>query len=405
MKLKLIASVILVSICYLNSYNQVLKLEDALYRTQNQYDKIKAKQQLVDAAAQNTAFQKQQYLPDFTLSAQQSFGTINVQHGPMYAYGGLASAATSMPLAEQNWNAAFGSLYFANINWNVFSFGRIKNQIELGSKKELTAKADLQQEVFQQQIKVSSAYLNLLASQRIKFVQEKNAERAQVFYEMTNARAKSGLIPEVDAQLAKAEWSNAKSLQIKSYDKELEWSKQLAVLMNDDFKIYELDSWYSTSLPNNVLETAEDKISKHPYLQWQQSKINESVQSIEVLKAHKKPNVSAFGVIQGRGSGFEANYAQDNSAYSPSYLKGVGIDRGNYLLGVSFNWNTTNIFSFNTKIKEQQFLTKSLQHTFDAQQKELKTLSHQANTQLKNAYLNFDETKSRLGSQTANRFV
>jgi outer membrane protein TolC len=396
MKLKLIASVILVSLCYLNSYSQVLKLKDALYRTQDQYDKIKAKQQLVDASAQNTAFQKQQYLPDLTLSAQQSFGTINVQHGPMYAYGGLSSAATSMPLAEQNWNAAFGSLYFANINWNVFSFGRIKNQVELGSKKELTAKADLQQEIFQQQIKVSAAYLNLLASQRIKFVQKKNTERAQVFYEMTNARAKSGLIPEVDAQLAKAEWSNAKSLQIKAYDKELEWSKQLAVLINDDFKIYQLDSLYSTSLPNNVLETAEGNIEKHPYLQWQQSKINESEKSIEVLKTHKKPNVSAFGVVQGRGSGFEANYAQDNSAYSPSYLKGVGIDRGNYLLGISLSWNITNIFRFNTKIKEQQFLIRSLQYTFDAQQKELKTLSHQANEQLKNAYLNFDETEIQL---------
>lgn len=396
MKLKLIASVILVSLCYLNSYSQVLKLEDALYRTQNQYDKIKVKQQLVNASAQNTAFQKQQYLPDFTLSAQQSFGTINVQHGPMYAYGGLASAATSMPLAEQNWNAAFGSLYFANINWNVFSFGRIKNQVELGSKKELSAKADLQQEIFQQQIKVSAAYLNLLASQRMKFVQEKNAERAQVFYEMTHARAKSGLIPEVDAQLAKAEWSNAKSMQIKAYDKELEWSKQLAVLMNDDFKTYQLDSLYSTSLPEKLMTTLENNISKHPYLQWQQSQINESEQNINVLKAHKKPNLSAFGVIQGRGSGFESNYAQDNSAYSPSYLKGVGIDRGNYLLGVSLSWNITNVFRFNTKIKEQQFLTQSLQYTFDAQQKELKALSQQADEQLKNAYLNFDETEIQL---------
>ena len=396
MKLKFIAATSLVFLSYFNSYGQILKLEDALYRTQNQYDKIKAKQQLVDASAQNTAFQKQQYLPDFTLSAQQSFGTINVQHGPMYAYGGLGSAATSMPLAEQNWNAAFGSLYFANVNWNLFSFGRIKNQVELGSKKELTAQADLHQEVFQQQIKVSAAYLNLLASQRIKFVQEKNAERAQVFYEMTNARAKSGLIPEVDAQLANAEWSNAKSLQIKAYDKELEWSKQLAVLMNDDFKIYQLDSLYSTSLPDKLLETAENNFSKHPYLQWQQSKINESEQNVEVLKAEKKPNLSAFGVVQGRGSGFEADYAQDNSAYSTNYLKGVGIDRGNYLLGVSLTWNVTNLFRFNTKIKEQQFVTQSLQHSFDAQQKELKTLSHQANEQLKNAYLNFDETKIQL---------
>jgi hypothetical protein len=44
--------------------------------SENLYDKIKAKQQLVDASVQNTILQKQQYLPDVTLSAQQSFGTI-----------------------------------------------------------------------------------------------------------------------------------------------------------------------------------------------------------------------------------------------------------------------------------------------------------------------------------------
>ena len=396
MKLKFIALVSFTFVCSISSYGQVLTLQEALFRTENQYDKIKSKQVLVEAAQQNTAFQKQHYLPDFTVSAQQSFGTINVQHGPMYAYGGLASAATSMPLAEQNWNAAFGSLYFANVNWNLFTFGRNKNQVELGIKKESTAKADLQQEIFQQQIKVGAAYLNLLASQRIKFVQEKNAERAQVFYEMTNARAKSGLIPEVDSQLAKAEWSNAKSLQIKAFDKELEWSKHLAVLMNDDFKVYELDSLYSTSLPNKLEKSTEENLKVHPYLQFQQSKIDESEQHIELLKSNKMPNLSAFGVIQGRGSGFDANYAQDNSAYSTSYFKGVGIDRGNYLLGFSLTWNITNFFKYDTKVKEQKYISHSLQYVFDAQQKELKTLFHQANAQLDNAYDNFEETKVQL---------
>ncbi|TGN24484.1 TolC family protein [Empedobacter tilapiae] len=396
MKLKFIALVSFTFVCSISSYGQVLTLEEALFRSENQYDKIKSKQLLVDAAQQNTAFQKQHYLPDFTVSAQQSFGTINVQHGPMYAYGGLASAATSMPLADQNWNAAFGSLYFANVNWNLFTFGRNKNQVELGIKKESKAKADLQQEIFQQQIRVGAAYLNLLASQRMKFVQEKNAERAQIFYEMTNARAKSGLIPEVDSQLAKAEWSNAKSLQIKAFDKELEWSRHLAVLMNDDFKVYELDSLYSTSLPNKLEKPTEENLKEHPYLQFQQSKIDENEQHIELLKSNKMPNLSAFGVIQGRGSGFDANYAQDNSAYSTSYFKGVGIDRGNYLLGFSLTWNITNFFKYNTKVKEQKYISHSLQYVFDSQQKELKILFHQANAKLDNAYDNFEETKVQL---------
>ena len=396
MKLKFIASISLIWIVSFNASAQILKLEDALQRSVVQYDKIISKQLIVSAAEQNTVFQKQQYFPDVTLAAQQSFGTINAQHGPMYAYSGLASAASSMPLSEQHWNAAFGSLYFANVNWNFFTFGRIKNQVELGSKKEQTAIADLKQDIFQHQIKVSATYLNLLASQRIKFVQEKNLERAKAFFEITDTRARSGLIADVDAQLAKAEVSNAKSLQIKSFDKELEFSKQLAVLLGEPFQIYQLDSLYSTSIPlQNVNKIGGNT---HPLLQLQQSKINESLQSEETLKSGRMPTLSAFGIMQGRGSGFDWNYAQDNSAYSSNYLKGVGIDRSNYLLGLSLNWNITNIFRFNTKVKEQKILTQSLQRDFEFFKKELDAQSQLVHSQLQNAYENFEETKIQLSA-------
>lgn len=381
-----------------SGYAQILKLEDALQRSVEQYDKIKSKQSLVSATELNTKFQQQHYLPDVTLAAQQSYGTVNMLHGPMYGIGGMASASTSMPLAEQNWNAAFGSLYFANVNWNLFTFGRIKNQVELGSRKGQTAQDDLEQEIFQHQIKVSAAYLNLLASQRVKYVQEKNFERAGVFFEMTNTRAKSGLIPEVDAQLAKAEVSNAKSLQIKSYDKELEFSKQLSILLGEHFQTFQLDSLYSTTTPFQSLTNLNDEVNQHPFLQLQQSKIAESKQSEAILRSNKRPTLSAFGVIQGRGSGFESNYTQDNSAHSSSYLKGVGIDRSNYLLGFSLSWNVTNLFRSDTKVKEQQFLTQSLQQSFDLFKKELNAQSQMAYAQLNNAKENFEETKIQLSA-------
>lgn len=397
MKLKFIASVSLVIAYNSISYSQILTLQDALNRTANQYDKIKAKQELVSASALNTLFQKQQHLPDFTIAAQQSYGTINAQHGTMYAYSGLASAATSMPLANQNWNAAFGSLYFANVNWNFFTFGRIQNQIKLAGKTEEKAKADVQQEIFQQQIKTSAAYLNLIASQRVKEVQIRNWERANVFLEMTEAKAKSGLIPEVDTQLAKAEVSNAKSLQLKAFDKELEFSKQLAILINDDFKLYELDELYSTSVPNQLVNTNKN-VSSHPFIQFQQALIDESTQLSTTFRTNKRPTISAFGVIQGRGSGFASNYAQDQSAYSSDYFKGVGINRANYLLGVSLSWNITNIFKTNTKVKEQQFQTKSLQYQLDAQQKELNVLLDQAYLQVNNAFENYQEAKIQVNA-------
>jgi outer membrane protein len=96
---------------------------------------------------------------------------------------------------------------------------------------------------------------------------------------MTDSRAKSGLIPEVDASLAKAEVSNAKSLQIKSYDKVLEYSKSLAVLLADEFQTYQLDSLYSTSVPLNKFSATVNTVNRHPLLQFQESRVNESVQA------------------------------------------------------------------------------------------------------------------------------
>ena len=173
---------------------QILPLPVALDRSVQNYQTIKAKEVLIKASEENIRFQKSQFAPDVTLLAQQSYGTINAQNGPLYSYGGLGAASTSMPLAEQNWNAAFGSLYLANINWNLFSFGRIKNQVDVAKSDHQTATRDLDQELFQHKVKVTAAYLNLLASQRIKFVQEKNLERDSVFMSTTESRANSGLI-------------------------------------------------------------------------------------------------------------------------------------------------------------------------------------------------------------------
>lgn len=395
MNIRFIALTVLCGLSTL-SYAQTLQLPDALQRSIQNYEKIKAKEALVKASQENTNYQKSQYLPDFTVLAQQSYGTINAQNGPMYGYGGLGSAATSMPLAEQNWNAAFGALYLANINWNLFTFGRIKNQVQLARVEEKHATTDLEQEKFQHQVKVGTAYFNLFASQRIKYVQEKNLERAQVFMNTTVSRVESGLIPGVDASLAKAEVSNGQSALIKAYDMELEYSKTLAVLLGEEYQSFTLDSVFTSKTPELTGESSINSLIDHPLLVWQKSKVAGSVQSEKIHRSHTLPSLAAFGVVQGRGSGFESNYVQDNSGYSKSYQKGVGIDRGNYLAGLTLSWNLTNLYRFGAKVKQQKHLTKSLQNEYHLIHEELSSQAQLANAKLKNAVENFEETKIQI---------
>src|SRR5258708_32027317 len=69
---------------------------------------------------------------------------------------------------------------------------------------------DWQQEIFQQQVKVAGAYLNLLAAQRLTTSYRENLDRADTFRNIVVTRAINDLIPGVDSSQANAEVANAR---------------------------------------------------------------------------------------------------------------------------------------------------------------------------------------------------
>jgi hypothetical protein len=69
-----------------------------------------------------------------------------------------------LPLPEQNWNAAFGAIYLANINWEVFTFGGFVDVFMLRMRHWTSPNAILTQEEFQHQIRIAAAYLNVLGT-------------------------------------------------------------------------------------------------------------------------------------------------------------------------------------------------------------------------------------------------
>lgn len=384
--------------CPALSFAQLTSLEDVLLRAEKNYQSIKKKEIYIKASQERLQHQKTYYLPEVTLMAQQSFGTINAQNGPMYSQGGLGVTSTSMPLAEQNWNAAFGSLYLANINWNVYTFGKLtsKENIEVADME--VQKADLHQEIFQHQIKTAAAYFNLLVSQRLESVQRENYKRSEVIYTIANARATSGLIPEVDASLAKAEMSSAQTATINANDHVLEYNKKLADLLVEDFTDYELDHYFSKNSPYLVQETSS--VDHHPSTVFIAQKMNKSRKQEIHLNTLKLPSVSLFGVFQGRGSGFDWNYVQDNTAFSQSYLKGVGIDRMNYIVGLNISWNLTDFYRTSFKANEQKLITKALDFDYQQLQQELSNQQSLSESKYKNALAKVAESKTQMQAAT-----
>lgn len=365
-------------------YSQTLSLKEAVKTGLENYGSIRAKTNYTNASKETLKQSRRDYLPNLNLSTQQDYGTVNGQNGPLYGFGGLGVASSGLPLPEQNWNSAFGALYLVNMNWDFFTFGKAKEKINL-SKIDVQAKEkDLEQEKFQQEIKISAAYLNLLASQRLLISQQKNLERAEVFKKTAAARVKNGLLAGVDSTLATAEVSKAKIALNLARNFVKEQNNKLVDLMGVAPQDFVTDTLFVTQIPKELIKGNAANDSLHPLLQFYKTRIDYSNQQVKLFKRFYYPTMSAFGVLQTRASGFENSYATDQNAFSRNYWDGVNPDRTNYLIGVGITWNLTTPFRSSKQVSAQKFVSQALQEEYNQADRELKS------------QLNFAEDKIRI---------
>ena len=134
---------------------QVLTLKQAVNTAINNYGIIKAKAGYLKASQALARGTSQQYLPDVSLGAENVYGTANGTFGPLYPGKVLGASSGGPFFLEQNWNSAFGALYLANVNWDFFSFGKVKASEKVANARVLQDTQDLEQEKFQHEVRVA----------------------------------------------------------------------------------------------------------------------------------------------------------------------------------------------------------------------------------------------------------
>jgi outer membrane protein TolC len=372
--------------------SQTLTLKEAVNSALNNYGSIKAKGNYLKASEASVKQASSVYLPNLSVAAQQAYGTANGQFGPVIAIGGLNAASSGPPFLSQNWNAAFGGLYLANISWDFFSFGRVRENVKVAQAQVLQDASDLDQEKFQQEVKVSGAYLSLLAAQRIKLSQQKNLQRAEALRGVVLARALNGLNPGVDSSQANAEVSSAKIALTNAVNYEAEQARQLAELMGLPYQEFILDTIFINRIPASLYATSPTNQEQHPILKFYQSRIDVSRQQEKYFDRFKYPVFSFVGVLQSRGAGFDANYSQVNpDAFTHNYWDGVKPTTGNYLLGIGVTWNLTNPIRIHQQVAAQEWTSKGLQNEYELVSQQIQIQLALADQKIKYAVANYHE--------------
>jgi outer membrane protein TolC len=375
---------------------QVLTLKQAVQTALNNYGTIRAKSDYVKAARANVREVKNEYLPDINLAAEQVYGTANSNYGPLAGYK-VSSVSSSGPvLASQNWNSAFGALYWTNVNWDFFQFGRYVEKTKVAQRQLDQNQSDLDQEKFEQSIRVSAAYLNLIAAQKLILSQQSNLDRALSFDVVVTARAKSGLNPGVDSSLSHAEVSNARIALTNAVEAEQENANLLAQLMQvrpPDSNNYSLDSAFVSRVPASLNNPPAQPLNVHPLLKFFQDRVNVSNQEAKYLRTLNYPTFSLFGVFQDRGTGFDYNYGEggNTNTYTPNYFKGVGFQTANYLIGVGVSWDITTPLRVHQQVAAQNFTTEGLREEYGLISQELQAQVILSDTKIRNALENHRE--------------
>jgi outer membrane protein TolC len=371
------------------SGQQTLSLKQALQTAISNYGTIRAKASYAAASKTNIVRAKREYLPNLIASAQTDYGTANGQYGPQYAMGGLASVGP--PLPNQNWNAAFGSLYMTNVNWDFFAFGRSKENIHTAMAFADRDVKDWQQEIFQHEVRVAAAYLNLLAAKRLTTSYRKNLNRADTFRQIVITRALNELIPGVDTTQANAEVSNAKITLTRALDAEQEQANQLAQLLGVPAQDFVVDTFFIAQLPASMQNSVTTAMGQHPLLQWYKSRVTASNQLTKYDKTFSYPVFSLFGALQTRGSGFSSSYIQNPSAYTHNLYDGIQPTRSNYLIGLGVSWNLTQPLRVSQQVKAQHLISKGLQDEYDLINQQLAAQLQLSATKISNALDNYRE--------------
>ena len=374
---------------------QVLTMRQAVQNALNNYGTIRAKANYAKASAANVKEARREYLPDINFSVSQDFGTVASNYGPYAAYKASPVSSSGPVLATQNWNAAFGALYLTGVNWDFFQFGKYKEKTAVAQQTLTRDLSDLDQERFEQSIRVSAAFLNLIAAQKLIVSQQKNLDRAVAFQTVATARAKSGLNPGVDSSLANAEVSSARIALTNAIENEQEQANALAQLMQvaaPDSNNFSLDSAFVMRVPASLGNQPAQPLNNHPLLKYFQNRVAVSDEQANYLKTLQYPTFSLFGMGQDRGTGFYNNYGASNpNAYTQNYLKGVSFNTANYLIGVGVSWNLTTPIRLHEQIVAQKYTSAGLQEEYGLISQELKAQTVLAQSRIRNAIANYQE--------------
>ena len=348
-------------------------LNELLKQAVANYPLLKSKGYEVQAAEKGVNASQRSLVPSLDASYQANYATYNNIIG--MALPTFLIPISGPPSPSNNYSGVFGSGASMVLNWQPVTFGQRSAQVDYSKAGLQQTTADSQNEIFQHKVRVINAYLDVLVSNELVKVYEKNYSRTETNLKTIKSLVISGIKPGVDTAMYKAEISRAKIdlLNFRKYNQQTLIT--LSQFLASDKTIYVNDSSYFTRLP--LVSLTADSV-RHPLLLLFDSNLDLTKAKLRILNRTMLPTLGFWGTTYARGSGISYN----GTVNSPD---GLSFQRYNYGIGVQLSLPILQAVRINPQLQQQELLIKSNEEKLLDVSLQLRKELEMADTTLNNA--------------------
>ena len=348
---------------------------------------------LIRLAQQNAS--KYNWLPEFNVGLQADIGTNNNMPGGYFSYGIVPG--NSKVRSEGNNSTILTDLAIAAFNWPVYDFGGKKAERQVAASNVQVEQSKFNQSKYQLQAFVIDNYLQWLRVEDLLSIQQLNIQRNIEIRQSVMALAKSGIKAGVDTSIAEAEISRSRLNYVELKGQRQQYKLMLSAITNIPPDQLQPDTGYINKLvENNQAPLAVDSaFAFHPVLLYYRSLYQNSLEKEHLVKKSYYPTISLQGAVWGRGSSISPNDEFRKLS------KGIGLERGNYLVGVGITYDLFDLKRRQLQLKTQQAYTNYADKQLQEQQMLLSLSESKLNAQLVTAGERLQEIPHQLAAAQA----
>lgn len=374
---------------------RVLSLKELLVHVNNNAPALLADSAAISIKEAQENAARNNRMPSLKVNYQVNAGTNNNMPGGYFSYGIVPG--NSRVREEGNASTVLGDLGIAAFDWEISNFGGYTAQRKAAHSDVSVEKAKYAQSRYEWQAYTINNYLQLLRINDLVNIQLQNIQRNNEIRRSIQAQAKSGIIAGVDTSIAEAELSKARlnylelSNQYKQVQLGLSAISGLSAdnIIPDTGLVEKLIPYYK------VMPVQESDTIHHPNIELYRSMYQNSLDKEELVRKSYNPKVSLQGAVWGRGSSISA------ADEFRSLDKGLGFERGNYLVGVGITYNIFDIRRKRIQLNTQHATTGYAEQKL-AEQRSLLTLGiNQTDAELHTALQRLQEIPHQLEAAQA----